>query len=490
MIRTKETTVKGLRGLTRGLKSTSCALINKAVRSASSLWACGPLLPAIPFLKRLSNQSDNIVYEGLCIDILQELSQRLNFSYQLIESIDGHFGAPTSNGSWNGMIAMLMRDELDLAIGPLTITSVREAVIDFTVPYMEDGGGILTKGGEPAPDFLNIFRPFPLGVWLILCACIMTTGAVLFAISKTDTARGVSGGQHTTWSLDDCLLLTFSSLVSQGARFERHPTCTPARLVLGCWWVFSILIVSMYTATLAAMLTVTVGVDTIDSIDELAESSLTPITLTGSNWETLFLTAESDVFEKVGRRMAHTPVIRADADALKYVMEGSAAYILDLNIIRYLYNQDCKHLHMAKNTFVSNGLGFAVPENANYREQINAVLLKLQESGLMDLWRNRWWRTFLDCGAQGASVRSSQQLDFISIGGVLILYLAVITLAIVCLLSQLFYKQRKSCRSRKLQGSSTNVSDAVHQSQTSHESKTSEHSSENTTRKSSLSSDA
>lgn len=91
---------------------------------------------------------------------------------------------------------------------------------------MEDGGGILTKGGEPAPDFLNIFRPFPLGVWLILCACILTTGAVLFAISKTDTASGVSGGQHTTWSLDDCLLLTFSSLVSQGASPSLQYFCT------------------------------------------------------------------------------------------------------------------------------------------------------------------------------------------------------------------------------------------------------------------------
>ncbi|PVD37578.1 hypothetical protein C0Q70_00174 [Pomacea canaliculata] len=443
------------------------------------------VLEAIPFLKRLSDQSDNIVYEGLCIDILQELSHRLNFSYQLIESTDGLLGAPTANGSWNGLVAMLLHDELDLAIGPLTITSVRQSVIDFTVPYMEDGGAILTKGDKP-PDLLYQFRPFSPGVWLLLCAYIVMTGAVLFTICKVNSACGVSGGQHTAWSLQDCILLTFSSFVSQG--FERYPTCTPARLVLGCWWVFSILIVSMYTATLAAMLTVTVGVGNIDSIDDLAESSLTPITLAGSSWETLFLTAKSGAVQNVGRRMVHSPYVKTDADAVKYVMEGSAAYIEGQNIISYLYNKDCKHLHITKDTFISMGLGFAVPKNANYREQMNTVLLELQESGLMNLWRSRWWGLEFDCDNHDGSVRSYRQLDFVSIGGVLILYLAVITLAIVCLFAQLFYKQRKRCRSQKLQGSSTNLSDALHQSQKSHESKTSEKSSENTSQ-SSLSSD-
>lgn len=114
--------------------------------------------------------------------------------------------------------------ELDLAIGPLTITSVRQSVIDFTVPYMEDGGAILTKGDKP-PDLLYQFRPFSPGVWLLLCAYIVMTGAVLFTICKVNSACGVSGGQHTAWSLQDCILLTFSSFVSQGANIfsTTHP---------------------------------------------------------------------------------------------------------------------------------------------------------------------------------------------------------------------------------------------------------------------------
>lgn len=32
------------------------------------------------------------------------------YRYQLIESTDGLLGAPTGNGSWNGLVAMLLHD--------------------------------------------------------------------------------------------------------------------------------------------------------------------------------------------------------------------------------------------------------------------------------------------------------------------------------------------------------------------------------------------
>ena len=56
--------------------------------------------------------------------------------------------------------------------------------------------------------------------------------------------------------------------------------------MLGCWWLFTILIVSIYTASLAALLTVRVQGQNVDSIQDLAASSLTPLTLQGTSWYT------------------------------------------------------------------------------------------------------------------------------------------------------------------------------------------------------------
>ena len=69
---------------------------------------------------------------------------------------------------------------------------------------------------------------------------------------------------------------------------EVQPRTTSARCVLGWWWVFTILITATYTATLTSVLTVDLRASNVDSIDDLALSSLAPLVLTDSVWETFF----------------------------------------------------------------------------------------------------------------------------------------------------------------------------------------------------------
>ena len=71
--------------------------------------------------------------------------------------------------------------------------------------------------------------------------------------------------------------------------------------MLGCWWLFTILIVSIYTASLAAILTVRIQGQNVESIQDLAASSLPPVTIIGSNWWTLFMVSRSTALA-LGRR--------------------------------------------------------------------------------------------------------------------------------------------------------------------------------------------
>ena len=46
--------------------------------------------------------------EGLCIDLLQELSTEMGFTYDIYEVEDGKYGS-MDNGEWNGIVGDIVQ---------------------------------------------------------------------------------------------------------------------------------------------------------------------------------------------------------------------------------------------------------------------------------------------------------------------------------------------------------------------------------------------
>ena len=56
------------------------------------------------------NEGGSSLYEGYCIDLLNELARNLKFTYEIYVSPDGMYGAQTDNGTWNGMIGEIVNE--------------------------------------------------------------------------------------------------------------------------------------------------------------------------------------------------------------------------------------------------------------------------------------------------------------------------------------------------------------------------------------------
>ena len=75
--------------------------------------------------------------------------------------------------------------EADIAIAPLTITSVRERVIDFSKPFMQVGISIMIKKPDKQkPGVFSFMDPLDCRVWICIVLSYMAVGVVLFLVSR------------------------------------------------------------------------------------------------------------------------------------------------------------------------------------------------------------------------------------------------------------------------------------------------------------------
>ncbi|XP_015792893.1 glutamate receptor ionotropic, kainate 1-like [Tetranychus urticae] len=75
-------------------------------------------------------------FEGYCIDLMNEIAKRLQFKYVIRLVEDRAYGRRNENGEWN---------KADIAVADLTINYERESAVDFTMPFMNLGIGILSR---------------------------------------------------------------------------------------------------------------------------------------------------------------------------------------------------------------------------------------------------------------------------------------------------------------------------------------------------------
>ncbi|XP_030803974.1 glutamate receptor ionotropic, kainate 1 isoform X3 [Camarhynchus parvulus] len=127
-------------------------------------------------------------FEGYCLDLLKELSNILGFIYEVKLVSDGKYGAQNDKGEWNGMVKELIDHKADLAVAPLTITYVREKVIDFSKPFMTLGISILyRKPNGTNPGVFSFLNPLSPDIWMYVLLACLGVSCVLFVIARMES---------------------------------------------------------------------------------------------------------------------------------------------------------------------------------------------------------------------------------------------------------------------------------------------------------------
>ncbi|MEQ2251274.1 Glutamate receptor 3, partial [Ilyodon furcidens] len=241
--------------------------------------------PYVMYKKNYKHLEGNDKYEGYCVDLASEIAKHVGIKYKLSIVMDGKYGArDPETKTWNGMVGELVYGRADIAVAPLTITLVREEVIDFSKPFMSLGISIMIKKPQKSkPGVFSFLDPLAYEIWMCIVFAYIGVSVVLFLVSRFSPYEWNLEEQDETkdpqtppdppndFGIFNSLWFSLGAFMQQGC--DISPRSLSGRIVGGVWWFFTLIIISSYTANLAAFLTVERMVSPIESAEDLAKQT-------------------------------------------------------------------------------------------------------------------------------------------------------------------------------------------------------------------------
>ncbi|XP_070789959.1 glutamate receptor 1 isoform X3 [Pituophis catenifer annectens] len=409
----------------------------------------------------------NLRYEGYCVELAAEIAKHVGYNYSLQIVADGKYGARDSESKmWNGMVGELVYGRADVAVAPLTITLVREEVIDFSKPFMSLGISIMIKKPQKSkPGVFSFLDPLAYEIWMCIVFAYIGVSVVLFLVSRfspyewhneeVEEGRDQPANDQTNeFGIFNSLWFSLGAFMQQGC--DISPRSLSGRIVGGVWWFFTLIIISSYTANLAAFLTVERMVSPIESAEDLAkQTEITYGTLDAGSTKEFFRRSKIAVFEKMWTYMKSAEpsvFVPTTEEGMKRVRrsKGKYAYLLESTMNEYIeQRKPCDTMKVGGN-LDSKGYGIATPKGSPLRNPVNLAVLKLNEQGLLDKLKNKWWYDKGECGSGGGDSKDkTSALSLSNVAGVFYILIGGLGLAMLVALIEFCYKSRSESKRMK-----------------------------------------
>uniref|UniRef100_UPI0037E81092 glutamate receptor ionotropic, kainate 5-like isoform X1 n=1 Tax=Semicossyphus pulcher TaxID=241346 RepID=UPI0037E81092 len=408
-----------------------------------------------PYVMRKSKYQDlqgNDQYEGFCVDMLRELADILKFSFKIKLVDDGLYGAPEPNGSWTGMVGELINRKADLAVAGFTITSEREKVIDFSKPFMTLGISILYRvhlGRKPG--YFSFLDPFSPAVWLFMLLAYLAVSCVLFLAARLSPyewynphpclreRRDVLENQYT---LGNSLWFPVGGFMQQGS--EIMPRALSTRCVSGVWWAFTLIIISSYTANLAAFLTVQRMEVPIESPDDLADqTNIQYGTIHGGSTMTFFMNSRYQTYQRMWNYMYSkqpSVFVKSTEEGIARVLNSKYAFLMESTMNEYYRSLNC-NLTQIGGLLDTKGYGIGMPLGSPFRDEITLGILQLQENNRLEILKRRWWE-----GGQCPKEEDhrAKGLGMENIGGIFVVLICGLIIAVFVAIMEFVWSTRRT----------------------------------------------
>ncbi|XP_028322123.1 glutamate receptor 1-like isoform X2 [Gouania willdenowi] len=384
--------------------------------------------PYMMLRKNHEQFTGNDRYEGYCAELAAEIAKHVGFSYRLELVGDGKYGARDPESKmWNGMVG-----ELVYGVSRFSPYEWKEEESDDEEETNQ------TSGCMRAPPTSSSDHTHSSGT-----------------SQNQNQQKDSEGPEHTNdFGIFNSLWFSLGAFMQQGC--DISPRSLSGRIVGGVWWFFTLIIISSYTANLAAFLTVERMVSPIEGAEDLAkQTEIAYGTLDGGSTKEFFRRSKIAVFEKMWSYMRSTDpsvFVKNTNEGVIRVRKakGKYAYLLESSMNEYIeQRKPCDTMKVGGN-LDSKGYGVATPKGSPLRIPVNLAVLKLNEQAVLDKLKNKWWYDKGECGHKDSGRKDkTSALSLSNVAGVFYILIGGLGLAMMVALVEFCYKSRIESRRMK-----------------------------------------
>ncbi|TDG47571.1 hypothetical protein AWZ03_006010 [Drosophila navojoa] len=373
-------------------------------RMGDDEFRCEPDERPCPLFNASDATANEFCCRGYCIDLLIELSKRINFTYDLALSPDGQFGhyilknntgAMTLRKEWTGLIGELVNERADMIVAPLTINPERAEYIEFSKPFKYQGITILEKKPSRSSTLVSFLQPFSNTLWILVMVSVHVVALVLYLLDRFSPfgrfkLSHSDSNEEKALNLSSAIWFAWGVLLNSGIG-EGTPRSFSARVLGMVWAGFAMIIVASYTANLAAFLVLERPKTKLSGINDArlrnTMENLTCATVKGSSVDMYF--RRQVELSNMYRTMESNNYVTAE-QAIQDVKKGKLmAFIWDSSRLEYEASKDCE-LVTAGELFGRSGYGIGLQKGSPWTDAVTLAILEFHESGFMEKLDKQW----------------------------------------------------------------------------------------------------
>lgn len=232
-----------------------------------------------PAVTRVGDEK-NFTYNGVEIKIMKALENVMNFTalyYELENSDEEKWGQLTENGSYTGLLKEMDDAKCDFALADLHYTTFNLKVLDLSIPYHTECLTFLTPEATSDNSWKTLILPFSGTMWAGVLTSLFSVGFIFYGVSllfrrlhgplimgvSNNSLEKIKSNQEKKKMvnsiapdmfdhLSNCIIYTYSMLLY--VSLPKFPLTWSLRILTGWYWIYCILIVVAYRASMTAIL--------------------------------------------------------------------------------------------------------------------------------------------------------------------------------------------------------------------------------------------